>query len=301
MHDGVVYDKQSIRMKKAHVRTDGFEGILFPGRGDNHRVMIVMSGSNGGMSTTRHEARFYDRNGVPSLALALFGTKETKKDLDRVPVEYIENAIKWLKQEGYQKIGVDGMSKGSEIALVSASLFDEISCIIARVPSHFVSEGLITKGTSKRPSGTSCWSYHALPLPYASYKCREFDLIQMFVQQKELHVIDFNRDKDVTSESLIPIQDIKAPILLISSKNDSVWPSYESATYIERHLKEIAYAYPVQHMACEYMSHAAVTHTSPLYRLAFKTERQHPKECREERERMKQTILDWLALWDREN
>jgi len=56
----------------ASVRTEGFEAILYPGSGRKDKVMIVMSGSNGGMALTKQEAEFYHRNGVPALALALF-------------------------------------------------------------------------------------------------------------------------------------------------------------------------------------------------------------------------------------
>ena len=151
------------------VRQNGFEGELYTGDGTKDKVMIVMSGSNGGMGITRREALFYHKNGIPSLALALFKTKQTGEFLDRVPVEYVENSIKWLKEQGYQRIGIDGMSKGSEMALLSASMFSELSCVIARVPSYFVSEGLSGKGKSKGPSGTSCWSYKGKEIPYAPY------------------------------------------------------------------------------------------------------------------------------------
>ncbi len=59
-----------------------------------------MSGSNGGMKLTRQAAAFYHKNGFPALALALFRTKQTPKNLSRVPVEYVEDAIAWLKQRG---------------------------------------------------------------------------------------------------------------------------------------------------------------------------------------------------------
>ena len=36
-------------------------------------------------------------------------------------------------------------------------LFPEITCVIARVPTYFISEGLSGKGKDKGPSGTSCW------------------------------------------------------------------------------------------------------------------------------------------------
>ena len=94
--------------------------------------MIVMSGSNGGMKLTKQEAEFYHRNGIPSLALALFKTKQTPKELSRVPVEFVEKAIAWLIKQGYKQIGIDGTSKGSEMALIAASLFPELSCVIVR-------------------------------------------------------------------------------------------------------------------------------------------------------------------------
>ena len=70
------------------------------------------------------------------------------------------------KEQGYRKIGIDGASKGSEMALVAGSLLSDISCVIARVPSYYVSEGLAGKGKRKGPSGTSCWSYKGKDLPY---------------------------------------------------------------------------------------------------------------------------------------
>ena len=278
----------------ANVQIDGFEGILFPGNGRKDKVLIVMSGSNGGMKLTRQAAEFYHRNGFPALALALFRTSQTPKDLSRVPVEYVENAVAWLKRQGYERVGVDGMSKGSEMALVAASMFPALSCVIARVPSHFVSEGLSGSGKNKGPSGTSCWSYQGKELPYAPYRSRSFNLISVLLKEKELHIIAFNRDKDVTPETVIPIERIKAPILLLSSKHDEVWPSYESATLMEKKLTETGFPYPHKHIAFEHMSHAMLTEISWVYKMAFKSERQHPKECERDREKLKKELLNWV-------
>ena len=163
---------------------DGFEGILFEGDKSKDRVLIVMSGSNGGMSMAKHEAEFYHKNGIPAMSLALFGTKQTSPDLSHVPVEYVEKALQYLKGLGYRKIGIDGMSKGSEMALLAGSLISDITCVIARVPSNFVSEGLSGKGKKKGPSGTSCWSYKGKDLPYAAYKTRTINILKVFKENK---------------------------------------------------------------------------------------------------------------------
>lgn len=285
-------------MIKTTVKDNGFEGILLPGNGRKDKVVIVMSGSNGGMKLTKQCADFYHDNGIPALALALFATKGTQPFLDRVPVEYVGNAIAWLKSLGYGRIGIDGMSKGSEMALLAASMFEEISCVIARVPSYFVSEGLTGSGKNKRPSGTSCWSYNGEELPYAPYKTRHFNILKMFMEEKEMHIISFNSDKDVTAESMIHIENIHAPILMLSSKNDTVWPSYESSVYMDNRLSEIRFPYAHKHVAYESMSHALVTKPPFIYKLAFRTERNDAKGCKADREALKKELLNWVnKVW----
>ena len=59
------------------VGKEGFEGILFPADNTKDKVLIVISGSNGGMKLTKECAEFYSRHSVPALALAIFGTKQT--------------------------------------------------------------------------------------------------------------------------------------------------------------------------------------------------------------------------------
>ena len=276
------------------VSEEGFEAILYPGNGQKDKIMIVMSGSDGGMALSKQEAQFYHKNGIPALALGLFKTKQTPKELSRVPVEYVERAVAWLKKHGYKKIGIDGTSKVSEMALVAASMFSDISCVILRVPSHFISEGLSGNGKDKAPSGTSCWSYRGKELPYAPYRSRTFNILKMFMQEKEMHIITFNRDKEVKPETLIPIEKIQAPVLMLSSKHDEVWPSFESAAYMEKKLTEIHFPYNHKHIAYEHISHALLTRLPLIYRYAFKSERQHPKECAKDREALKKELLSWV-------
>lgn len=280
------------------VKNEGFDGVLYQADNRKDKIIIVMSGSNGGLKMTKQVAESYYRNGIPALALGLFKTKETPKELVSVPVEYVENAIKYLKQQGYQKIGIDGMSKGSEMALLAASMFPDISCVIARVPSYFVSEGLAGKGNKRAPSGTSCWSYNGKDFPYAPYKMRTINLYKIIKEEKELKLLTINGDKDITPETIIPVERINGPVLLISSKHDEVWPSYESANIIDEKLNAVSFPYTHKHVALEYMSHAALTEVSWLIKKGFKTERQNPNECAQDRLKMKQEILTWVNdIW----
>jgi len=280
------------------VQKDGFEGILFRGNRTKEKVVIVMSGSNGGMSLTEKEARFYHRNGIPALALALFKTRQTQKDLDRVPVEYVEKAIAWLKKHGYQRIAIDGTSKGSELALLAGSMFPDITCVIARVPSYFVSEGLCVKGLSKGPSGTSCWSYRRKELPFAPYRARKFNMLKMLLKEKEFHILTFNRGKKVTPETIIPVEKINGPVLLISSRHDEVWESYKSGCIMEKRLTKAKFPFTHKHIAFPYLSHAMLTDFMPILKVGFKSERRFPQECAAEREQLKKELLRWITqVW----
>ena len=300
--DQIIDKKQERRqvqqMIQTTVKKHGFESVLYRGIGTKEKAVIVMSGSNGGMRLTEKEARFYHDNGIPALALALFKTKQTQKNLDRVPIEYVERAVRWLKRLGYQKIGIDGASKGSEIALLAGSMFPDITCVIARVPSYFVSEGLRVSGISKNPSGTSCWNYHGKELPFAPYRSRKFNMLKMLMKEKELHILTFNRGKIVTPETTIPVEKINGPILLLSSKHDEVWESYKSAVLIEKRLNQASFPFAYRHIAFPYLSHAMMTDFSPMYKMIFKRERYFPKECAAEREQLKHELLNWINhIW----
>ncbi len=80
--------------------------------------------------------------------------------------------------------------------------------------------------------------------------------------------------------------------------DDQEWPSYESACIMEEKLESVSFPYEHKHVAFENMSHAAIVHLPWIYKMAFKSERQHPKECAKDRERMKTEILTWIKdVW----
>ena len=173
------------------IAEQGFEGHYYDA-GEREKAVITFSGSEGGSSASDTMAWYYKQNGVSALGVTLFAGEESGDNLDRVPLEYAENAVAWLKAQGYEKIAVDGISKGSEYALLAASRFPEISCVVARVPSYFVSEGMIGRNA---PSGTSCWSYRGEELCYTPYVVRDFDVIQQLRRYGEFIFSPITRGK----------------------------------------------------------------------------------------------------------
>ncbi len=44
------------------------------------------------------------------------------------------------------------------------------------------------------------------------------------------HILDYNTNKDIGAEAIIPMERIHGPILLISTEADTVWPSVSNAS-----------------------------------------------------------------------
>lgn len=67
---------------------------------------------------------------------------------------------------------------------------------------------------------------------------------------------------------------------------------------MEKRLTEIGFPYPHKHVAYAHMSHAMLTELPWIYKMAFKSERQHPEECGKDREALKKELLDWVeSVW----
>ncbi len=275
------------------VTTEGFDGVFYPTRYKENAIVFV-SGSEGGIGTGKKMGAYYQALGFSTLALGLFHTEHTNKSLTQVPIEYMERAMEWLKKRGYRRIVVDGISKGSEYVLYASTVIQDITGVIARVPSYFISEGL----AAKMPAGKSCWSYKGKELSYTPYKVRKISKIKTLLMEKQFSLISMNKDKIVTEESIIPVEKIRGPLLLMSTRADTIWPCDIYMKKLIRRLSENHFPYEVQYISFEYMSHLLL----PMYhkkslvliRMLFRSERLHPYECVQERKVMEKATLQFL-------
>ncbi|MCD8190850.1 MAG: hypothetical protein LUD78_11685 [Clostridiales bacterium] len=282
-------------MSNIRVTLCNADAVLFPASGRKGKVVITLSGSEGGLEHAEKLARYLQSMGVPAFALGYFGTKHSARYLSRVGLENIEEAIRWLTAQGYEKIGIEGVSKGAEYAAAAAIQFSELSMVILKTPSWFYSEGM-TAG--KRPFGTSCWSYQGRELPFTPYKTRRFPIAREILRHREFNILEFNTGKAINPESIIPVEKIKAPILLFSTKADTIWPSAESGQKIAERLEEHDFPYPYQHICFDHMSHMMLENCGSAIRWFIKSEKQFPEECAKERIIMGEECVRWIEqVW----
>lgn len=205
-------------MKKIPIRENGLVGTLFR-KGNPSSAIIVLGGSSGGLNEDR--AQQLAEQGFAALALAYFAAESLPPTLKQIPLEYFENAIELLRSET-GKIGLWGGSRGAELSLILGSLFsNKINAIAAHVPSSVVYGAL---DDHSKPA----WTYRGEPFaPNAP-----FIYTQSATGENETSAIAATpsflggmEDKKAFAASVIPVEKIQCPLLLISAQDDQMWPS----------------------------------------------------------------------------
>lgn len=266
------------------VQTDGFHGELFLPAQDKYpgKALICFSGSDGGMELARELAGVFQAQGLTTLALAYVLEEGLPQRFSKVPVDSLEAAAKRLHDMGYEKVGLWGISKGAELALLAGSLLPGlVNAVVAVSPMNTVCQGFAKeKGIVFVPG--SCWSFHGKDIPYTAYKTEKFPLGQ--VLRKSIRIRDVTMYdlylplvQNPNPDAVIPVEKIAGPILLISSKMDNMWPSELAAKQIMKRLQDCSFPYSYQHLSYDYGGHMFVPMEFGQTRL-FKGDRGKNKE-----------------------
>src|SRR5207302_3810304 len=121
---------------------------------------------------------------------------------------------------------IGGVSKGAEAALLVATRHPELRAVVAGAPSSVVWPG-IKFGTLATPSS---WTVGGRPLPmlpYGPFRLRMLRGDIGVVYRDGLMRLSEHVDAE------IPIEKIKAPVLLICGKADRLWPSCSMSRQLE--------------------------------------------------------------------
>ena len=117
---------------------DGFYGCYYPVSQGSNSVLIGMLGDSVDDYLAVSFVKWIRSQGCGVMAMA-----PGKQDYGHhnLPVERFECAIKWLKEQGIERIAIAGGSTTGMLALIVASYCEDISLTLAFSPSDFVMEG----------------------------------------------------------------------------------------------------------------------------------------------------------------
>jgi len=282
---------------KFTVKEDGFHGELHKSNNEicPNKAMIVCTGSDGKMELINIMSKFLSENGITALGICFYNAPDTSDTICEVPLEYIEAGAKYLKSIGYEKVGIWGISMGSVYVLLSACYYpDLISFVVAPSPLYFVFEA-VDKKKCTLIKGKSAFSYKGKPIPFEP-SITNMSFFRFFIDAFKKMEPNFASVYDplvgrATEEHIIPVERMKASVILISGKMDTLWPSTISGDMIVKRLKDKNYAYPYKHVIFEHGGHYMIP-LSIGKEKAFKANRKYPEDNKEYRKEHLKILID---------
>lgn len=247
-------------MKLQRVEEDGLVGVLASADlAKSPPRVIVFGGSDGGIP--EQLAIAVAAEGVTCFGLAYFGAKGLPHNLVEVPLEYVEGAMSWFRQHQETaggRIGAVGVSKGAELALLTAAMFPRhIGAVAAFAPSSVVFAGINRFGGR---SERSSWSHEGRPLPFVPYRRgvrAAVSLRGMSVAPIYAAALD---NVDAVRDAAIQVERIDGPIVLVSGDDDRMWPATRMAQMITTRLADHGQAESVTHLRSEGAGHLLSRH-----------------------------------------
>jgi dienelactone hydrolase len=215
------------------VRENGLVGSFYepptPGR---HPAFLVLGGSGGGVPPPLGPAGGLASHGYAVLALAYFGAPGLPRSLSNIPLEYFGTALQWIGAQpsvDRSRIGVLGLSRGAELALLLGTVYPEFHAVVAYMPSSVIVRGCCDAGT---PVAWTLGGRPVAPVPF----------------------IPTRRSMTVDRPEIL-VERINGAVLLISGRDDDVWPSTEMADDIMARLRKHRFAHPFEHLVYDHAGH----------------------------------------------
>jgi pimeloyl-ACP methyl ester carboxylesterase len=231
-------------------QTPNIESVLYLGNNKNQPLIVGLGGSEGGNAWTsdywkKTRDQFIEK-GYAFLALGYFGCKGTPDTLNKIAIEDVYNAIRIASTNTFvnkKKIAIIGGSRGADLALLIASLYKDIDCVVSIVGSNAVFPG------HTNHFSTSCWTYQNKELPFVPVN----EEAVPFLMKRDVRGAFEAMLKDTVSveNASIKVEKIKGPILFLSATQDEICPSTPMAERMLERLKNNKFAYHYEHKAIE--------------------------------------------------
>jgi pimeloyl-ACP methyl ester carboxylesterase len=226
-------------VRRAEIRDSDAIGAVFePGQESEH-FAVMLSGSSGGIPEA--PARRLAENGITAFALGYHGAPGLPPELIEIPIESLARGIRMFRERfaGGRSVGVLGISRGAELALILAAyLGDAIGPVVAVAPSHVVWAGLKAPDAADRRMTSSAWTWQGAPLQFLQYKPGIEPVFNATGLRVDVYHDLGSYEPSEIDAVRIPVERSVGPILLLSGDDDHMWPAAPMAREIVWRMRE---------------------------------------------------------------
>lgn len=217
-------------------------------------AIIFLGGSGGQFRQER--SSLLASEGFAVLNLKYFRYDGLPEGITEIPLEYVAKAHEWLKNQpeiDTTRIGIMGRSMGSQLALLYAAHYDGLQYVVVEAPSNVVWFGW--------EDGKSSFTYKGKGFPYTEYSEEDSKRIELEMKEKGIQYHDGPKfqsafkNEEMINQSAIEVENIKAPILFISGKEDKEWPSFMMSEMMMKRLEQKQFQYDYAHYSYDNAGH----------------------------------------------
>ncbi|NUT20978.1 MAG: acyl-CoA thioesterase [Hamadaea sp.] len=219
-------------------------------------AVLLLHGSSGQPDLNR--ARLLAKHGAAVLAPRWFGGPGQSVGICEIPLERFVSAVGQLRQQ-YPgvPVGVVGVSKGAEAALLTAAADDRIAGVVAMAPTSVawanVGPGLDGITYPYRSS----WSWRHSAVPFVPYDEEwSSDGVALPIAYRGQYERSLVTHADRVADAAIAVERIQGPVLLIGGGDDQLWPTTLFAEQIRR--RRAAYGLPTGIVIEDEAGHRAI-------------------------------------------
>ena len=303
-----------------HAETDGFCGAFSQTSGDGRAAIIIMNDDGPEDFLLKIGMKWLNKIGVSGVAV---GPEKDAKGLHSWPLEEAEQAVSWLKKSGYEKIGICGLSAGSNMALSAAARIPDITLTIAMTPVDWVYWGYYhgkKDNASEWPAegeSSLTWRGEALPCIPAPWHHPDYYLKIKEESKRRGDMVaglDFHELAEekhpMTEAERIPVENIQGYLLLAGAEDDVLWNTCRAIQRMRKRLEEAGSGCKYEVLLYEHCSHFIFPQSMldlimPKFAAdlvlphIFKETKGYVKECRKSRidldEHIQRMIREWRA------
>ncbi|MCD6066405.1 MAG: BAAT/Acyl-CoA thioester hydrolase [Bacteroidetes bacterium] len=232
------------------LNTPGINSILYTGTGNNQPLVVGLGGSEGGNAWAsdywKKTRDSFIEKGYAFLAIGYFNAKGAPDTLNKIAIDKVHDAILTAIKNpkiNKKKIAIVGGSRGGDLALLLASYYSDISCVVAIVPSNVAFPG------HTMHFSTSAWSFKGKELPFVPLSEEAVPPLMKGNLRATFEIM--MKDTIAAKKAAIPVEKIRGSVLLLSATKDEICPSTPMCEKMMERLAERKFRYIYKHIPVE--------------------------------------------------